>query len=264
MGDAATSAAPAARAPYNLMTKGIHDSFLFFDNCDSDDRLVIFITIRRLKGEENEMVKVAIRQRHGEGAVHRRLDPSSSFSGAEMQFLKYCIVYRDGGYRIFDMDSLEEVSATSGNALRTFRVGDRRPMENVRRSQRALHMGFDPHLGVLSDREAVLRFSTKKHGLVRIRLSTYSDPEVRNGITLGVQKNLGVHTAWGACVKAIHPKYLLQRRFLRLPDLLRTEEDVRARNTDDYWETVSGVTERQNRIIPTRVSIPKHEKHKYI
>ena len=254
-----------AKAPYNLMAKSLHDPFVFFDNCDEKDRFVVFITIRKLQSEENELVKKQISRVHGEGAVHRRLDPKSSFREAQMQFLKYCIVYFQEQYYIFDMDTLEKVEATSGNALKAFRTTVIGPMDNIKGdANRALRLGFGPHRGTLSNREATVTFKTAKHGDVRIRLSTYSDPDVRNGISIGLERNLKLKTAWGACMKAIHPKFLIQQRFLRLPERLQTEEAIIERNTDDYWETVTGLTERENGFVRTSVTIPKHEKQKYM
>ena len=254
-----------AKAPYNLMAKSLHDAFVFFDNCDENDRFVVFITIRKLQQEENDIVKAAISRVHGEGAVHRRYDPKSSFHEAQMQFLKYCIVYHKGAFSIFDMDSLERVQTTSGNALKAFRTTVIGPMDNIKGdANRALKLGFGPHRGTLSNREATVSFGTKKHGQVHIRLSTYADPDVRNGISIGIERNLKLKTAWGACMKAIHPKFLIQPRFLRLPERLRSEAAIIERNTDNYWETVTGVTERENGFVRTTVTIPRHEKQKYM
>ena len=98
-----------------------HAAYIFFDNnLPGDDRLCIVCTIRKLNKEENEKAKQAIVERHGIGSLIRRRhtrNPSAALAEVQLEFFKYCIVFRGTSCRIFDVERLCELEPTSQQQL---------------------------------------------------------------------------------------------------------------------------------------------------
>ena len=215
-----------------------HAAYIFFDNnLPGEDRLCIVCTIRKLDKEENEKAKQAIVERHGIGSLIRRhhtRDPSTALAEVQLEFFKYCIVFRGtSSCRIFDVERLCELEPTSQQQLL-------RGETTVKHKLALSHC--EETAGV---KKAEVRFTDLPiHDCVSIELTTYEDPQERCGITFGVSRGKAtLENCYGGFVKAIHPRYLLRRKWLRLPPQVR---NVSLINSSDYYVQQRVAVEQKN------------------
>ena len=249
--------------PYQLSCKTNHDAFVFMDNADPNDRFFVMVTIRKLPMRENAIICREILRRHGPGALARR-SRGEAVQNTLLEYMKYTVVYHQKEWLVFDMDTLHEVETSSATALKKCKTTNRNPLP-IAECAAQLNQGFSCHRGAYTSRMAHLEFPTEKHGMVTLTLSVYEDPDIRNGISLKVEKNMTVDSAWGAAIKAVHPKILTRdKKWFKLPPIMSREKIKSMHETDSYWETCDGFTERRGREIPTRMKIPRHLKRSYV
>ena len=214
-----------------------HAAYIFFDNnLPGDDRLCIVCTIRKLNKEENEKAKQAIVARHGIGSLIRRRHTrnlSATLAEVQLEFFKYCIVFRGTSpCRIFDVERLCELEPTSQQQL----------LRGEITVKQELALSHCEETGV---KKVEVRFTNLPvHEFVSIELTTYEDPQERCGITFGVATGKAtLDNCYGAFIKATHPRYLLRRKWLRLPPLMR---DVSVVNSSDYYVQQRVAVEQKN------------------
>jgi len=215
--------------------------FVFFDNAsdDPEDRLCVIGTIRRLQGEENDAVARAIVEWHGKP---RR-------EGGALEYMKYIFVLngRREVVHVFDIDALCSVEPPPTLGLR--KAVQRLAMVPCEVNaleecaKKPLKKGMTWHVGAGPSATRTIRLSTKKHGNVTLKLSTYDDPDIRNEVSLSVQKNLRRDSCWGAYVRSADPKLLRVKHPNALP-ALKSAKEIEQFNSNDYWEVIEGRIDR--------------------
>ena len=230
---------------YQLSIPGGHKHvpFVYFNNGQTgDDRFCVVVTHRRIDDVQRWCEKIVAY--HGSTAPLGRRSGSDiatvqagDYSGVVLEYMRYCIVWHGANMRVVCMDTLcdvvdpmeQEISkGTATLAPATVDVGPSMVSTLPTSRERA-------------NRSREIRFETNTHGTVRLRISTFKDPDLRNGITIVPGKPVSTGNAFGATVRAIQPSRFLLRRFLRtpppLPDGFRAIQDV---NDSDYFEEKVG------------------------
>lgn len=246
------------KTPYQLCTTTNHDCFVYFDNgLPGNERFCVKVSIRKLPTEENQASIDAILKTHGEGSLHRRLDKHSSLEDVRLEYMKYVIVHHKGEISIYDLDNLTEVDIKSQKNFRLSKSSIKRHL--LEKGKEKLTHGFCEHVGECSERTAKVQFNTSSHGLITLSLSTYADPDIRNGIDISVPVNLTKSTCWGALVTAINPKLLRVKKMRQLPPPLNSA-DMERRNDSDFWKEVDGFVERDGKMISTKMKVSRTKK----
>mgnify|MGYP006075530701 CR=1 FL=1 len=242
--------------PYQLCTKSNHDCFVYFDNgLPGNDRFCVKVSIRKLPPMENSSVIQQVIERHGEGAVRRRLDSSSKLSDVRLEYMKFIVVHHLGTMTTYDIDQLAEVDIASHKQFFRSNSTFKRQLPHTSDSTTLLY-GFVMHRGEQANRSAKLVFPTKSHGNVTLTLSTYADPDIRNGLDIDVEKNLSKSTCWGGLVIAINPRLLRVKKMHQLPPSM-TPQAIARRNDSNFWLEKDGFVERKGEMVATKLRVPR-------
>lgn len=215
---------------FQLTTKnGIPTFYIYFDNMDAEERLVVYVMIYHLDTEEYEKTVKKIREYHGKDSVDKN---------EELEFMKYIIFNFKNTITIIDMDTLRKVSTIEGknieNELAKRKTIQKEPIE-LSFEAKQISNGPSIHRGHSSKSNGFMRFKTKKNGHIVFTLSRFPDPNVRNGISLSIQKNVNKKAMYGALIYATHPNYLRVRKISKLP-IIPNEKEISKLVNCDYWE----------------------------
>lgn len=234
----------------------MHDAFVAFDNSPSierpEDRLSFVLTVRKLPMRENKIVCDLVEAMHGEGALGRRggkLVVSGDKSQPQLEYLKYFIVRRGSSImHIVDMDTTFFVKPPPDIVLKRALTESKMIVDEdaalscddfftATRLEEFSSLRFcsPMHEGHMPKTQIQLQYNTATHGRIRIKLSKYADPDVRNGIEISVQRNLNVKTCWGTLVKATAPKNVRLKHLMKdVPS--KTAEEAEEINSSTYYK----------------------------
>ena len=228
-----------------------HVPFIYFSNGRGGaDRFCIVVTHRRLPPLETQHVCERIVQYHGStDKLGRRATTNISggyhdgdYTGVKLEFMRYIVVWGPGDVpeACVCMDTLCDVAWSAESPV------SEKDMVACRGGLTAADVGPGNMCTVLpgsnarANRSRTLRFATTTHGTVVVSVSTFRDPDTRNGISI-MPSRVARENAWGAAVKAVHPKKLMVRHLVRPPPPLpQGFVSCAAVNDDQFYESVSG------------------------
>lgn len=245
---------------YQLTTKNGNPTFYtFFDNIDTDpsERLHIRVMIYHLDTTEYRETTTQINTRHGVQSID---------DNEPLEFMKYAVIHWKGEVITVDMDTLHYVHVNANQSLSKYlmkRTPRRGKSLILLKSKTKLTQGPSLHKGESTLKRARLRFETKKHGAVIVTLCTYADPNVRNGLSISVGKNVNKDSMYGACIYATHPKYLLLKNALVLPPI-PTRKKIEEMKNSKYWVLDDTPKQYMNKDNTDVILIPRGKvvKHK--
>ena len=215
---------------FQLTTKnGIPTFYIYFDNMDEEERLVVYVMIYHLNNEEYKSTVDKIKKYHGKDSIDEN---------EELEFMKYVIFNFKNTITIIDMDTLRKVTTLEGknmnNELAKRTVQQNEPIELSFEAKQIVD-GPSIHRGHSSKSNGFMRFKTKKNGHIVFTFSRFPDPNVRNGISLSIQKNVNKKTMYGALIYATHPNFLRVKTISKVPTIPNEKEIHKFMNCD-YWE----------------------------
>lgn len=245
---------------YQLTTKNGNPTFYtFFDNIEPDpsQRLHIRVMIYHLNSEEYRKTTTKINTCHGVQSID---------DNEPLEFMKYTVIHWKGDIIVVDMDTLHYVTVAKDQSLskhlmkRTPQQGE--PLKRLK-SKTKLQQGPSLHKGESSVSRAKLTFETQKHGDITVTWNTYADPNVRNGLSISVQKNVNKDSMYGACIYATHPKYLLLKNAHTLP-AIPTSKKIKEMQNSKYWVVDDTPKKYMNKDNTDVIMIPRGKtvKHK--
>lgn len=232
---------------YQLSCKRPHDAFVGFDNWPScggaqSNRFSVVFTIRKLGLRENRVVSGLVSAMHGPEALGLRSGETST----SLEYMKYVLVYCGGSLSsIYDLDAACMVRPPTNKGLRrALRESCMVPftssacrgsvksllapsVESEVATPEPLKYGAPVHHGAVPVTQKQVVYDTATHGKITLVLSRYSDPDIRNGLSIKVSRNLSKSTCWGALVTASDPKDVMLKRMTDIPAKLtpsRAEE----------------------------------------
>lgn len=217
------------RPYYQLTTKNTMPTFyILFDNMDIDERLVVIVMIYHLDTREYEETAKKIRSMFGKNALE---------DNEELEFMKYVIfLYKDEDPKVIDMDTLRfvtpkgKLSLLNGLKRRDMVQGD--PIE-LGKQHTTIQNGPSLHLNEVSNSTGYMRYKTKKHGRICFKFSRYKNPNVRNGVSIDVQRNISKRSMYGSLIYATDPKYVLVKK-IRVPPV-PSEKTIDDMIATKYW-----------------------------
>jgi len=216
---------------YQLTTdKGKPTFYILFDNMDQKERLVIYVMIYHLNNKEYNETVEKIKQYHGDSSLEKN-EP--------LEFMKYIVcVFKDEPPKIIDMDTLRYIIPNSNmslkNSLMKQKLEQGLPIE-LNFSPVIIKSGPSFHHGEKSMTNGYVRYKTKKNGHITIKFSRYKNPNVRNGISLNIQRKVTKETLYGALVYATDPRFLRVSKLLPVPEI-PTPEIIQNMIHNKYWE----------------------------
>lgn len=277
----------ATRAPvYQLSATSPHDAFVGFDNSPcarAGDRIVVVFTIRKLPAAENKVVTSVIRDMHGHGALGLRSDGSSRSEPTRgpvdaaplLEFMKYVIVYTEGSASgrgrsmsikdVVDLDCCRKMRPPIGMGLRkALKSCKMVPMDSgtlvsTIDDAKPLRFGASVHEGSVPREQVTLSYDTASHGVVKLKLSRYADPDVRTGIEISVQRNLSKRSCWGSLVTASKPKDVRLRKMTDVPPRA-TPDQAEAYNDLSYYSVKELEADYDGEKHKAKMYVPKHKK----
>lgn len=250
----------SAKPFYQLTTKNGNPTFYtFFDNIDTDpsERLHIRVMIYHLDSKEYCQTTTQIKTCHGVQSID---------DNEPLEFMKYTVIHWKGDIIAVDMDTLHYVNVKKNQSLskhlmkRTPKQGE--PL-SLLKSKTKLQQGPSLHKGESTLQRAKLRFETKKHGAVTVTFNTYEDPNVRNGLSISVGKNVNKDSMYGACIYATHPKYLMLKNAHTLPPI-PTQKKMEEMQNSKYWVLDDTPKQYMNKDNEDVIMVPRGKvvKHK--
>lgn len=226
-------------ALYQLELKqGVHENFVYFDNGTRNaDAFVVCVSIRRLRGEEHARTADAIRSVCGAQALGRR-------THNVLEFMKYCSVWT-GQHRaaLVDMDNLCDVDLGAVTERTLLEASCATSATSTDKQVKHIHGVAPAHRHERADCTRTMRFATQSHGMVTVELSTYANPDVRNGIQIRCERPVTVDNAYGALVKAVNPKFIRTKKMNALPKAAKTPP--RTINASQYYIMTEGTFENE-------------------
>lgn len=245
---------------YQLTTKNGNPTFYtFFDNMDADpsERLHIRVMIYHLNSKEYRKTTTQINTCHGVQSID---------DNEPLEFMKYTVIHWKGDIIAVDMDTLHYVYVDASQSLSKHlmkRTPQRGKSLELLKSQTKLCQGPSLHKGESTLARARLQFETKKHGAVTVIWNTYADPNVRNGLSITVSKNVNKDSMYGACIYATHPKYLLLKNAHALPPI-PSRKKIEEMQNSKYWVLDDTPKQYMNKDNEDVIMIPRGKmvKHK--
>jgi hypothetical protein len=225
-----------------------HVPFVYFSNgLGGDQRFSVVVTHRRLDPLETQRVCERIVRHHGSTApLGRRCTgdvapgfADGDYSTVNLEFMRYLTVWGAGDLpeACVCLDTLCDVAPWPVSERDM--VGCRVPLVAADIGPGGMASTV-PGASGRADRARTLRFQTSTHGSVVVRVATFLDPNIRNGVSI-LPSRVSVDDAWGAAVRAVHPKKLLARHLARPPaPLPRGAATCAGVNEDTYYEPQTG------------------------
>jgi len=222
-----------SQKPFYQLTalKGNPTFYIMFDNMDADERLVVYVMIYHLGVKEYADTVEKIKKYHGKDSLEEN-EP--------LEFMKYIIfLYKDEPPKVIDMDTLREVrplqqNASLQKALMKQKVEQCEPIE-LNFSPVNICQGPSLHHGESSNSNGYVRYKTRKHGHITAKFSRYKNPNVRNGMSLNIRKNVNKKSMYGALIYATDPRFLRVSKIIPVPKI-PSESEVEKMINNDYWE----------------------------
>ena len=216
---------------YQLTTKnGIPTFYLFFDNMDLNDRLIIKVMIYRCNIKEYNRVYKEIKEYHGDKSIEPR---------ENIEYMKYVIIHHNDDISIIDMDTLRKVHIPENKSMHksliSFKV-IQDALLDIQKIQNTLKFGPSFHHGDKSNSTAKLIYKTQKHGKITLNFSRYLDPNLRNGFSCNIQKNINKESMYGALIYATNPRFLICKKAHTIPKIPTKTEYNKILHGQNYWE----------------------------
>lgn len=219
-----------------------HAPFVYFSNgASGDDQFCIVVTHRILTPDETQRWAAKIVDYYGsEVPLGRRgATADGDYSSMHLEFMKYAIVWAKGRrVAAIDMDTLMDVHFDSEREASGCAPAAMTPADTTHGDG-----GMESTLPSSDDRAhrwRELSFETTTHGTVRVVVSTFRNPDLRNGIQLQpwcVTKE----NAYGAAVRATPARRLILKKFLRCPPALPDGfASPAAVNSGEHFHRVTG------------------------
>jgi len=215
---------------YQLTTKnGMPTFYIFMDNMDSKERLLIKVMIYHCGKTEYNKVFKEIQEFHGEDSIEKN---------EGIEFMKYVIIHYKNETKIIDLDTQRFVTPNGKslhNSLIKFNVTQGENLSIVKQ-QNVLKNGPSYHHGDQSTHTSMLEYKTNKHGKIKLLFNKYSDPNTRNGFSCNIQKNINKDSMYGALIYATNPKFLRVKKAHIIPNIPDENEYVKIKHGKNYWK----------------------------
>ena len=92
--------------------------------------------------------------------------------------------------------------------------------------------------------------------MISLIFSTYSDPNVRNGVQIVIERNVSKDTMYGALAYATHPKFLLLKNAIKLPKI-PSKEIIKKMKDSKYWTVDETPKTYMNKKNNDKILIPR-------
>lgn len=255
--------------------KRSHEAFCGFDNWPacraSSQRFTIVFTIRKLGTRENRVVTDLVSRMHGPEAAGIDLE-RPNVEPPVLEYMKYVIVYKANSMTaVYDLDLCRAVRPPIDCGLRRALTEMRMvPITSslVRVTEHddadvpvPLTHGAPMHKGAIPVKQRKFEYPTATHGVVKITLSRYADPDIRNGFTISVGKNLNKQSCWGALVTPSNPKDVTLKRITDLPAKKSASQAEKA-NDGSFYKKKDCEVEYDGEKIVAPLLVPKCRKPK--
>lgn len=215
---------------YQLTTKNTQPTFyVFFDNMDDNDRLVVYVMIYHLNSKEYAKTFDKITTAFGKNSIEKN-EP--------LEFMKYVVFMHNNALQmVVDMDTLRKVEPDKGltlsNALKRHKITQNNPIE-LDFANSTVSSGPSLHHGEFTQSNGYVRFKTRKHGRISFKFSRYSNPNLRNGVSISVQKDVTKDNCYGALIYATDPNFLRVKKISTHLDI-PTQTQINQMKNTTYW-----------------------------
>ena len=193
-----------------------HAPFVYFSNGKrGKDNFCVVVTHRILTPEETQRWAKKIVDYYGsEAPLGRRGGTPGDYGSMHLEFMRYCLVWVGGTLAAaVDMDTLMDVTFASEREAEDCQPGSMEPAKTVHGAGMQSTL---PSTTERAHRWREISFQTTTHGNVRVVLSTFRNPDLRNGIQMQpwcVTRD----NAYGATVRPTPSRRLILKKFLRCP-----------------------------------------------
>jgi hypothetical protein len=215
---------------YQLTTKnGMPTFYIFMDNMDKEDRLLIKVMIYHCGKTEYDKVFKEIQRFHGDDSIEKN---------EGIEFMKYAIIHYKNEVKVIDLDTQRFVTVKGNslhNSLVKLDVIQGESLHSITQ-QNVLSNGPSYHHGDKSTQSSSLDYKTRKHGKIKLTFNKYSDPNTRNGFSCNIQKNINKDSMYGALIYATNPKFLRVKKATTIPKIPSKDEYMKIKHGKNYWK----------------------------
>jgi len=138
---------------------------------------------------------------------------------------------------VVDMDTLRQIQPKDGltltNALKKHKIIQKEPIE-LDFSKSVISSGPSLHHGEFSQSNGYVRFKTQKHGRISFKFSRFSNPNLRNGVSINIQKEVTKDNCYGALIYATDPVFLRVKKIKNHLDIPSQKQIEKMKNIK-YW-----------------------------
>lgn len=242
-----------------------HVGFVYFSNgLRGDDAFSVVVTHRRLTPMEAQAWCERIVAFHGttdklgsRAATGSRL-AAGDYRGVKLEFMRYCVIHVGGrAAHAVCLDSLCDVKLNNLSHARLMRCKPRlQAADDIITDPSGAPTNVQPgHSHVRATRYRRIVVPTTTHGDVTVTMSVFSDPDVRNGVTVRTQRAATPSNAWGALCRAVNPKRYVVRSVLNPAPLPESCDSCDSANdAGDYYVARTGSfvgeMERHTMLVP--------------